>query len=61
VDHVPWPIRPARAEFGVNTLAAPFGVGLNGPPAHLAFVDLLDVFAWRPYRNLTTGVHSPAP
>ena len=48
IAHVPWPLRPAEAEFRVETLSAAQVVALSGPPAHLAFADRLDVRAWWP-------------
>ena len=46
--HAPWPLRPAEAEFRVETLSAADGIELSGPPVHLAFADRLDVRAWWP-------------
>jgi uncharacterized protein len=50
IAHVPWPLRPAEAEFRVETLSAARGIELTGPPVHLAFADRLDVRAWWPRR-----------
>ncbi len=52
--HAPWPLRPAEAEFRVETLSAADGIELTGPPVHLAFADRLDVRAWWP-RRVGTG------
>jgi uncharacterized protein len=48
IFHAPWPLRPAEAEFRVETLSAADGIALVGPPVHLAFADRLDVRAWWP-------------
>ena len=48
IYHAPWPLRPAEAEFRLETLAAADGIELSGPPVHLAFADVLDVRAWWP-------------
>lgn len=48
IAHAPWPLRPAEAEFRIETLSAAQGVDLSGPPVHLAFADRLDVRAWWP-------------
>jgi len=47
IAHVPWPLRPAEAEFRAETLSTADGIELSGPPIHLAFADRLDVRAWR--------------
>jgi uncharacterized protein YqjF (DUF2071 family) len=56
IDHGPWPLRRADAEFAVETLSAAQGIELSGPPAHLAFADRLDVVAWWPRRVAARGV-----
>lgn len=48
IFHAPWALRPAEAEFRVETLSAAQGLELSGPPVHLAFADRLDVRAWWP-------------
>jgi uncharacterized protein YqjF (DUF2071 family) len=48
IRHEPWPLRPAEAEFRVESLAAAHGLGLPDEPPHLRFVDRLDVLAWWP-------------
>ena len=50
IHHVAWPLRPAEAEFRVETLSLAAGIELAGPPVHLAFADWLDVRAWWPQR-----------
>ena len=50
IAHVPWPLRPAEAEFRVETLSTAQGIELSGPPVHLAYADRLDVRAWWPRR-----------
>ena len=32
IHHRPWPLRPARARIGRNTMAAPLGLDLPGDP-----------------------------
>ena len=46
--HPRWPLRPASAEFDVETLSAAQGLTLDGPPDHLAFAERLDVRGWWP-------------
>jgi uncharacterized protein YqjF (DUF2071 family) len=48
IAHRRWPLRPASAEFDVETLSAAQGLTLVGPPVHLAFADRLDVRGWWP-------------
>ena len=55
IAHRPWPLRPAQAEFDVETLSSVAGLGLSGPPIHLAFTDRLDVRAWWPRRLPVRG------
>jgi uncharacterized protein len=50
IAHGPWPLRPAEAEFAVETLSTAAGLPVAGPPTHLAFADRLDVVAWWPRR-----------
>lgn len=50
IAHAAWPLRPAAAEFTVETLSDAQGIGLSGPPVHLAFAERLDVVAWWPRR-----------
>jgi len=48
IDHAPWPLQPARAEFEVETLsrAAGFEALSGAPVAH--FAARVDVRAWAP-------------
>ena len=46
IHHAPWPLRPAEAEIQTNTVAEHAGFALEGPPAHLHFVDRIDVVGW---------------
>lgn len=55
IAHRPWPLRPAEAEFRVETLSVAQGLALSGPPVHLAFADRLDVRAWWPRRLAPDG------
>lgn len=50
IHHRPWPLQPATAEIGRNTMAAAAGIPLPGPPARLAFARRLDVVVWPPVR-----------
>ncbi len=43
IQHDPWTLQPARAEFQLNTMAAPLGFRLDEPPASLLFSRLLEV------------------
>ncbi|GGK92875.1 hypothetical protein GCM10010844_09210 [Deinococcus radiotolerans] len=45
IHHVAWPLRRAQAQVRVNTLGAPLGFDLSGPP-HLLHAERLDVRAW---------------
>lgn len=55
IAHRPWPLRPAEAEFRVETLSVAQGLALSGPPIHLVFADRLDVRAWWPRRLAPDG------
>jgi uncharacterized protein len=46
IHHPPWPLRPAVADLAENTMAAPFGIELNGEPL-LHFAARQDVVLWR--------------
>lgn len=48
IHHPPWPLRPAHAQFSVNSMAAVHGVTLPDEPPRLHFVDRLDMVAWMP-------------
>jgi uncharacterized protein YqjF (DUF2071 family) len=45
IDHPPWPLQAAEAEISVNTMAAPSGIVLTGPPL-LHFSRNLEVATW---------------
>jgi uncharacterized protein YqjF (DUF2071 family) len=45
IDHAPWPLQPAEAELPHNSMTAPLGLALQGPPL-LHFARRLDVVAW---------------
>ncbi|HVY95919.1 MAG TPA: DUF2071 domain-containing protein [Solirubrobacterales bacterium] len=45
IHHPPWPLRPAAAEIGANTMARPFGIELEGEPL-LHFSPRQDVALW---------------
>jgi uncharacterized protein YqjF (DUF2071 family) len=46
IDHQLWPLQPAAAEIGVNTLGDWLGIDMKGLPNTLHFVKSLDVHAW---------------
>jgi len=48
IHHLPWPLRPATAEFSVNTMAAAHGIALPDEPPLLHYVDRQDTVAWMP-------------
>jgi uncharacterized protein YqjF (DUF2071 family) len=48
IRHGPWPLQPAEATFGLETLAAAHGLELPPDPPHLRFARRLDVRAWWP-------------
>lgn len=50
IRHAPWPLRPAEAEFSVETMAAATGLRLPDEPPHMLFSERLDVRAWWPRR-----------
>lgn len=50
IDHPPWPLQPARAQFRVNTLAQAAGITLPDAPPLLHFSRRLDVRVWCPHR-----------
>lgn len=45
IDHQPWPLQPAAATIKANSMVAPLGLSLDGPPL-LHFARRLDVVAW---------------
>lgn len=50
VHHHPWPLQRAAAEFDANTISAPGGLPISGPPTHLHFARRIDVIVWSPRR-----------
>lgn len=46
IDHVRWPLQPARARFDVVEMTALAGVELPSCDPHLLFARRLDVVAW---------------
>lgn len=50
VHHRPWPLRPAEAELGTNTVAETHGIALPPTPPLLHLADRLDVVGWLPER-----------
>jgi uncharacterized protein YqjF (DUF2071 family) len=45
IHHRPWPLRPARAEFGFNSMAEPFGISLEGEPL-VHYSERQDTVIW---------------
>lgn len=43
IDHVPWLLQPAKAEFRRNTMAEPIGITLSTPPLLLHFARRLEI------------------
>ncbi len=50
IQHLPWPLQPAQAEFQKNTLAEQHGIHLAGSPELLHFSKQLDVLIFPPER-----------
>jgi uncharacterized protein len=46
IHHAPWRLQPAAAEITENTMTAPYGVALPGPPPLLHFAARQDVVVW---------------
>ncbi len=46
IHHPPWPLRAAEAGFELNTMAEPYGLELDSPPALLHFARRQDVLIW---------------
>lgn len=46
VHHQPWPLQKAEAEIRTNTLFAPHGLAVHGPPALLHYAHEIDVVVW---------------
>jgi uncharacterized protein YqjF (DUF2071 family) len=55
IDHVPWPLQPARAEIRHNTMASAAGLTLPDRPPILHYAERLDVKVWRPVRVGSPG------
>jgi uncharacterized protein YqjF (DUF2071 family) len=49
IQHRPWPLQPAEAEFRVNTMTQPIGLRLDGAPL-LHFAKRIDMVCWMPRR-----------
>ncbi|MBP6440964.1 MAG: DUF2071 domain-containing protein [Caldilineaceae bacterium] len=50
VHHAPWPLQQATATIAENSMLAPHGVHVAGPPALLHFARQIDVVVWSPRR-----------
>jgi hypothetical protein len=48
IHHPPWPLQPAEAEIGENTMAAASGLPLPATPPLLHFSRRQDVVVWAP-------------
>jgi uncharacterized protein YqjF (DUF2071 family) len=46
IHHPPWPLQVAEASFELNTMAEPYGLDLDPPPALLHFARRQDVLIW---------------
>jgi uncharacterized protein YqjF (DUF2071 family) len=46
IHHDPWPLQPAEADIGVNTMAASHGLALPGVAPLLHFARKLEVVVW---------------
>lgn len=51
IQHLPWPLQPAQAEFELNTMTLPIGLKLARQADCLHYVRRLDVLVW-PLRQL---------
>jgi uncharacterized protein YqjF (DUF2071 family) len=47
IHHRPWELQPAEAKIATNTMAAPVGLELDGPP-HLLYAARQDIVVWLP-------------
>ena len=47
IDHAPWPLQKAEAEFEHNTMTEPLGIQLDGPPL-LHYANSINVTLWSP-------------
>ena len=48
IHHLPWPLQPAQAEFGLNTMAQASGIELPSEKPILQFAKFLEVFIFPP-------------
>lgn len=46
IHHPPWPLRAAEAALELNTMAEPYGLELDAPPALMHFARRQDVVIW---------------
>lgn len=46
IQHAPWPLQPAKAEFKLNTMTMPVGLKLPEQAPILHYVDRIDVLVW---------------
>jgi uncharacterized protein YqjF (DUF2071 family) len=50
IEHGPWPLQAARADFVTNTMALAAGLTLPAETPHLRFASRLDVHGFLPER-----------
>jgi hypothetical protein len=50
IHHHPWPLQPAAAQIGANTMASAAGIELPAAAPRLSFSSRLDVVVWAPVR-----------
>ncbi len=55
IAHPPWPLQPAEAVIELNSMAAAAGVTLPDSPPLLHFARRVDMRAWPPLRDRTSG------
>ena len=55
IHHPPWPLQRATADIRINTMTAPLGLELQGPPL-LHFSTRQDVVCWGPKRLEVGGI-----
>ena len=48
IHHLPWRLRPAAAEFHINTMTSGLGIDLPEGEPRLAFADRQEVLVWPP-------------
>jgi len=54
IQHAPWPLQPAEAEFECNSMAAAHGLALPDVAPLLSYADALSVVVW-PLERVQAG------